>query len=130
MSGTALVTRASLGRLSPVIAPVPMTQLPARVWSRQQWDLIKRGYLAQDMDEKWDVFVENHVAFLHRSWTGNGVFEATFSPAAVGWRISGAVVGSSRVRVRCPQSSTESCSSWCSARSSSVSRPSACAPSW
>ena len=98
MSGTALVTRASLGRLSPVIAPVPMTQLPARVWSRQQWDLIKRGYLAQDMDEKWDVFVENHVAFLHRSWTGNGVFEATFSPAAVGWRISGAVVGSSRAR--------------------------------
>jgi hypothetical protein len=98
VSGTALVTRASLGGLSPVIAPVPMTQLPARVWSRQQWDLIKRGYLAQDMDEKWDVFVENHVAFLHRSWTGNGVFEATFSPAGGGWRISGAVVGSSRAR--------------------------------
>jgi hypothetical protein len=48
------------------------------------------------MDEKWDVFVENHVAFLHRSWTGNGVFEATFSPAASGWRISAAVADSSR----------------------------------
>ncbi len=41
----------------------------------------ERGYRARGMDEKWDVFVENHVAFLHRSWTGNGVFEATFSPA-------------------------------------------------
>jgi hypothetical protein len=98
VSGTVLVTRASLGGLSPVIAPVPMTQLPTRVWSQRQWELIKRGYRAQDMDEKWDVFVENHVAFLHRSWTGNGVFEVTFSPAGGGWRMSGAVVGSSRAR--------------------------------
>jgi hypothetical protein len=51
------------------------------------------------MDEKWDVFVEDQVAFLHRSWTGNGIFEATFSPAADGgWQISGAAVGASRAR--------------------------------
>ena len=85
MSGIALVTRDSLGELSPVVSPVPMAQLPARVWSRRQWDLIRRGYRAQDMDEKWDVFVEDQVAFLHRSWTGNGMFEATFSPAGGGW---------------------------------------------
>jgi len=99
VTGTARLTRASLGTLSPLIAPVPMTQLPQRVWSQWQWDLIRRGYLARDMDEKWDVFVEDHVAFLHRSWTGNGIFEATFSPAADGgWRISGAAVGASRAR--------------------------------
>jgi hypothetical protein len=99
VTGTARLTRASLGTLSPLIAPVPMTQLPQRVWSQWQWDLIRRGYLAQDMDGKWDVFVEDHVAFLHRSWTGNGIFEATFSPAADGgWRISGAAVGTSRAR--------------------------------
>ena len=98
MSGTAPVTRDSLGKLSPVVSPVPMTDLPGRVWSQRQWELIKRGYRAQDMDEKWDVFVEDQVAFLHRSWTGNGMFEATFSPAGGGWRISGAVVGASRAR--------------------------------
>ena len=76
MSETAAVTRASLGTLLPVIAPVPMTLLPARVWSQEQWERIKRGYRARDMDEKWDVFVENH-AFLHRSWTGDGVFQVT-----------------------------------------------------
>jgi hypothetical protein len=48
------------------------------------------------MDEKCDVFTENHVAFLHRSWIGNGVFEAAFSPAGGSWRISAAAVGSSR----------------------------------
>ena len=89
MSETAAVTRASLGKLFPVTAPVPMTLLPARVWSQEQWERIKRGYRARDMDEKWDVFVENHVVFLHRSWTGNGVFEASFSPASDGWHISG-----------------------------------------
>ncbi len=60
----------------------------------------ERGYRARGMDEKWDVFVENHVAFLHRSWTGNGVFEATFSPASEGWRISAAVAESGPERPR------------------------------
>jgi len=92
------VTRSSLGELFPVIAPVPMTLLPARVWSQQQWERIKRGYRARDMDEKWDVFVENRVAFLHRSWTGNGVFEASFSPAGDGWHISAAATSSERTQ--------------------------------
>lgn len=77
-----------------------MTLLPARVWSQEQRDRMQRGYLARGMDEKWDVFVENHVAFLHRSWTGNGVFEAAFSPAGRGWRISAAVIESSPERAR------------------------------
>ncbi|MFE2889344.1 hypothetical protein [Streptomyces sp. NPDC059272] len=45
------------------------------------------------MDEKWDVFTEGEVVFLHRSWTGNGVFAATFAPVdGGGWRIASAVV--------------------------------------
>lgn len=98
MSETSPVTRASLGKAFPIVAPVSMTLLPMRVWTEEQWERIKCGYRAQDMDEKWDVFVEDQVAFLHRSWTGNGIFEATFSPAGGGWRISGAVVGAARAR--------------------------------
>jgi hypothetical protein len=80
-----------------------MTLLPARVWSQEQWERIKRGYQARDMDEKWDVFVENRVAFLHRSWTGNGVFEASFSPAGDGWYISAAQTSSERARTVCAE---------------------------
>jgi hypothetical protein len=29
------------------------------------------------MDEKSNVFVEDRVVFVHRSWTGNGTYEAT-----------------------------------------------------
>ena len=100
MSGTPPVTRASLGKTFPVIAPAPMTLLPARVWTQEQWERIERGYRARGMDEKWDIFVENQVTFLHRSWTGRGVFEASFSPIDGGWRISAAVVESNSKRVR------------------------------
>jgi len=71
-----------------------MTLLPERIWTQEQWELIGRGYRARDMDEKWNVFVEGHVAFLHRSWTGYGMFEAAFSRVPHGWRISAAVTES------------------------------------
>ncbi|MFE6942000.1 hypothetical protein [Streptomyces chartreusis] len=70
-----------------------MPQLPERIWSDEDWERIQRGYAARDMDEKWNVFAEGEVVFLHRSWTGRGVFEATFAPVDEGgWRIARAVV--------------------------------------
>ena len=58
------------------------------------------GYWARDMDEKWDVFVEDDVAFLHRSWTGRGIFEASFTQVGGGWCITAAVAESTPERVR------------------------------
>lgn len=88
------VTRSTLPRsIHPISAPQPMPQLPQRIWSDADWDRIQRGYESRDMDEKWDVFTEGEVVFLHRSWTGSGVFAATFAPVdGGGWRIASAVV--------------------------------------
>ncbi|MER6844661.1 hypothetical protein, partial [Streptomyces platensis] len=73
--------------------PQPMPQLPQRVWSDEDWERIRRGHSSRDMDEKWDAFAEGEVVFLHRSWTGYGVFAATFAPAdGGGWRVAHAVV--------------------------------------
>ncbi|MGW3661195.1 hypothetical protein ACWD6R_38685 [Streptomyces sp. NPDC005151] len=70
-----------------------MPILPGRIWSDDDWGRIQLGYSSRDMDEKWDVFTEGDVVFLHRSWTGNAVFEATFAPAdGGGWQIAKAVV--------------------------------------
>ncbi|MGX1809275.1 hypothetical protein ACWIGI_26435 [Nocardia sp. NPDC055321] len=45
------------------------------------------------MDEKWNVFAEGDTVFLHRSWTGNGIYEVSFAPASDGGRrITSAVV--------------------------------------
>lgn len=95
---TSVVTRASLGDTFPIVTPISMTLLPARIWTRDQWRRIERGYRSRGMDEKWDVFVESGVAFLHRSWTGHGMFEASFARAGCGWRISAAVASRERVR--------------------------------
>ncbi|GAA3503258.1 hypothetical protein GCM10019016_103680 [Streptomyces prasinosporus] len=88
------VTRSTFsGRIRPISAPQPMPQLPQRIWSDEDWERIQRGYASRDMDEKWNVFTEGEVAFLHRSWTGRGIFEATFAPVDDGGRrIARAVV--------------------------------------
>nr|WP_223243870.1 hypothetical protein [Streptomyces sp. CBMA156] len=78
-----------------------MPLLPDRVWSDADWERIQLGYCARDMDEKWIVFTEGNVVFLHRSWTGHGIFQATFAPAdGGGRRITAAVVERNRKRYR------------------------------
>ncbi|WP_328834772.1 hypothetical protein [Streptomyces europaeiscabiei] len=93
MIADAPLTRESFRRLHPISTPRLVSQFPDRVWTDEDWDRIQRGYRARDMDEKWNVFVEGDVLFMHRSWTGHGVYEVSFAPAAGrGRRIASAVV--------------------------------------
>ncbi|MEV0289479.1 MULTISPECIES: hypothetical protein [unclassified Kribbella] len=87
------VTRSALaGHIKPISRPRRLPILPRRVWSDEDWQRIQLGYASQDMDEKWNVFAEGDVVFVHRSWTGLCVYEATFRPVGGGWQISKAVV--------------------------------------
>ncbi|MFE6334226.1 hypothetical protein ACFVOK_13535 [Streptomyces sp. NPDC057798] len=101
MTADAPLTRESFRRLHPISTPRPVTQLPDRVFTDEDWDRIQRGYRARDMDEKWNVFVEGDVLSLHRSWTGYGVYEVSFASAAGrGRRIASAVVETDGERYR------------------------------
>ncbi|WP_238007043.1 hypothetical protein KZZ52_43905 [Dactylosporangium sp. AC04546] len=101
MSASVPVTRSSLPRVFPIAAPLSMPELPARIFTDEEWQQIRLGYQAQDMDERWDVFTEDQVVFLHRSWTGYGIYEASLTPAdGGGWRIGTAVVESDPDRYR------------------------------
>lgn len=101
MTADATLTREAFRRLHPISTPRPVSQLPDRVWTDEDWDRIRRGYRARDMDEKWNVFVEGDVLFMHRSWTGHGVYEVSFAPAAGrGRRIASAVVEADGERYR------------------------------
>ncbi|WP_351237278.1 hypothetical protein [Streptomyces sp. NPDC002133] len=92
------VTRSSFSDwLQPILVPTAIGVLPDRIWSDKEWERIQLGYWSRDMDEKWAVVAEGEVVFLHRSWTGYGVFEATFAPVeGGGWRIASAVVETGR----------------------------------
>ncbi|WP_433180673.1 hypothetical protein [Actinoallomurus sp. CA-150999] len=94
------VTRSTLGRVFPIVAPRPLSAVPDRIWMDEEWERICIGYRARDMDEKWDIFAEGDRLFMHRSWTGYGIYEVSFVGAEGGVRISAGVVESDRDRYR------------------------------
>ena len=69
---------------------------PARIWTESEMDRIRVGYIPHIMEEKWFIFVEEDRLFAHRSWTGLGVYEATFAPVDGGHVIESAVVTGNR----------------------------------
>jgi hypothetical protein len=91
MTEPEVVTRAALRQVHPIVVRREMPLLPERVWSDDDWKRIRRGLLARDMDDRWEAYAEGPVVYLHRSWTGHCIFEATFVPADGGWRVGHAV---------------------------------------
>ena len=54
-------------------------QLPfARTFTREEYDVIARGLVPGDMDDRWFIFLENNQLYLHRSWTGTCIYQITF----------------------------------------------------
>ncbi|MFJ4902558.1 hypothetical protein [Streptomyces sp. NPDC088727] len=102
MTADAPTTRDSFRRrLQPISTAGPVSTLPDRVWTEEDWERIRRGYRARDMDQKWNVFAEGDVLFMHRSWTGRGIYEVSFAPVAGGGRkIVSAVVETDPERYR------------------------------
>ncbi|MGW9634434.1 hypothetical protein [Nocardiopsis alba] len=78
------ITRSMFFDLHPISMPRTLPRVPERLWSEDDWERIRLGYRSADMDEKWNVFTEDETVFLHRSWTGMGVFAATFAPVEGG----------------------------------------------
>ena len=75
--------------------PIKMPQdipPPARIWTEEEMGSIRRGYIPQIMDEKWFIFVEDDRLYAHRSWTGFGIYEASFAPVEGGYVIESAAI--------------------------------------
>lgn len=88
-------TRSSWGELHPLRKPHVLPP-PERVWTEQEWQIIRRGHVPADMDDKWFAFIEHDRLYLHRSWTGDQAFQADFQPCDRGWQITKAAVESSK----------------------------------
>jgi hypothetical protein len=77
--------------IEPVREPTPIPP-PTRVWTNDAMAVIRRGQLPGGTDDRWLAFMEGDTLFLHRSWTGRGIYEATFVPWRGGHVIASAVV--------------------------------------
>lgn len=53
---------------------------------------IQRGLVPKDMDDKWFIFFEDPILYLHRSWTGNLIFTVELSAVPGGARVLHAYV--------------------------------------
>lgn len=74
------VTRSSFSdRLQRISAPRPLSLLPTRIWSDEEWERIQLGCCSRDMDEKWDVFAEERSS----SCTGAGRAMGSSRPSLV-----------------------------------------------
>lgn len=65
---------------------------PERQWSDTEWNRIAAGLVPLDMDDRWFVYVEDHTLYVHRSWTGFGIFEARFQRTSSAWFMASAFV--------------------------------------
>ena len=104
MSETASRDSWEVERLT-VPQPIPA---PSRVWTGEEMGAIRRGYVPWMMEEKWFIFMEGNRLFAHRSWTGLGVYEATFAPTEGGYVIESAVVTGDETEYRRSSDEVES----------------------
>lgn len=44
------------------------------------YEKLKLGHHAQEMEDKWNIYLEDNVVHFHRSWTGNELFRFVLSP--------------------------------------------------
>lgn len=44
--------------------------------SQKQLEKLKNGFIAEDMDQKWDIYFDQGKLYLHRSWTGSCIYIA------------------------------------------------------
>jgi O-acetyl-ADP-ribose deacetylase (regulator of RNase III) len=72
------------GHTSAIREPVPIPP-PNMLLSRDEMQAIALGYRPVDMSDKWLAFMENDRLFLHRSWTGHGIYEVRFAAKGLSW---------------------------------------------
>jgi hypothetical protein len=58
-----------------------------RAYSADEFAKIRAGHVPEEMEDKWFAFYEEPWLYLHRSWTGCGIFDVRFEPAGDGARV-------------------------------------------
>lgn len=59
---------------SPIKDPKPISVNLS--FTQDEFSILKRGFIPEEMEDKWFIFYEDGWIYLHRSWTGFGMFKA------------------------------------------------------
>lgn len=58
-----------------------------REFSVEELKMIARGYIPQQMEDKWFIFLEDTTLYLHRSWTGICIYKVELQEITNGWTV-------------------------------------------
>jgi len=56
-------------------------------FSAEEFERLKAGLIPAEMENKWFIYFEAPSLFLHRSWTGAGMYRIDFEPHEGGGRV-------------------------------------------
>jgi hypothetical protein len=69
--------------------PVARVELTCdRTYSADEYARLKEGHIPEEMEDKWFAFYEEPWLYLHRSWTGFGIFQVRFERVGKGGRVA------------------------------------------
>src|SRR5215510_462114 len=84
-------TRQSFNGAHPL--PEQRTTLPLeRTFTDEEYELIRKGVIPKSMDDRWFIFLEDDVLYLHRSWTGFCVYQVSFKKDGAQYRVVEALI--------------------------------------
>ena len=63
-----------------------------RLFSEEEMEMIQRGVVPEQMEDKWFIYWEEGTLYFHRSWTGFCIYVVRFAPENRSWRMVGADV--------------------------------------
>ena len=79
----------------PNIKPLPSQRASLsleRAFTEEEYELIRHGVVPEAMENKWFIFLEEDVLYIHRSWTGFCIYQVGFKKEGAQYRIAEALV--------------------------------------
>ncbi|MBL1178121.1 hypothetical protein [Pantanalinema sp. GBBB05] len=84
-------TRQSWSNLQPL--PVQRSTLSLqREFTEPEYERLSKGLIPTQMEDKWFIFMEDNILYLHRSWTGYCIYQLSLTRADSTYAIRNALV--------------------------------------
>ena len=71
-----------------------------REFSVEEFKMISRGFIPQEMEDKWFMYLEDTVLYMHRSWTGICIYKVELQEMANGWAVRQAWINGNSVQYK------------------------------
>ena len=70
--------------------PLPPQRAPLsfeRAFTEEEYDLIRQGVIPKVMEDRWFIFLEEDVLYIHRSWTGFCIYQVSLKKDGEQYRV-------------------------------------------